>query len=229
MGFCTRCGTLIGSADDGTGGICPSCESAGSGIGKAADVPCQRCGMYLPSHELRMYNSRLYCAYCIMDVQDEEKYGKERQRAKEERRPEEKGAIDLQPYGKTGVCEKCGRETATFYSFGGKRLCEQCCNNESGGGAVGGAGFPPVFQAIVERVRGALGMKEAPKIISAPQSQQPTGNNETVFDLKKRRMVEQDHMGKQEPLHEKKREERKASKKSKESFFGLHPGAKKEE
>jgi len=65
MANCSRCGTSLGEYS--AGGLCSSCSS----LADAENVQCQRCGMYLPSHELKMLNSRLYCAYCIMDVQDE--------------------------------------------------------------------------------------------------------------------------------------------------------------
>lgn len=65
MANCSRCGTSLG--EYGHGGLCTSCST----LADADNVQCQRCGMYLPSHELKMLNSRLYCAYCTMDVQDE--------------------------------------------------------------------------------------------------------------------------------------------------------------
>jgi len=80
MASCIKCGGPLGEFDAGGDMVCQNCEARGSGgAGGTPDVPCQRCGMYLPSHELRMWNSRLYCAYCIMDIQDEEKRGKARE------------------------------------------------------------------------------------------------------------------------------------------------------
>ena len=77
MASCIKCGGALGEFDAGGDMICQNCEARGSGAaGGTPDVPCQRCGMYLPSHELRMWNSRLYCSYCIMDIQDEEKRAK---------------------------------------------------------------------------------------------------------------------------------------------------------
>ena len=66
MATCSRCGTSLG--EYAHEGLCSSCVA----LAQADNVPCQRCGMYLPSHELKMFNSRLYCSYCIMDLQDEE-------------------------------------------------------------------------------------------------------------------------------------------------------------
>ena len=84
MGNCTRCGRLM----DGEG-MCDNCTSLSAHpIGTPEEVPCQRCGMYLPPHELRMWNSRLYCAYCIMDIQDEDA------RSKAKKEPEAKTASE---------------------------------------------------------------------------------------------------------------------------------------
>lgn len=63
MGYCDKCGGYM----EGEGGRhCYTCSTA-------MDASCQRCGMYLPSHELQMFKSSRYCPYCIMDLQDEER------------------------------------------------------------------------------------------------------------------------------------------------------------
>ncbi len=71
MGYCDKCGGY----KDGEGcGHCYTCSAAIDTSSHAGlDTACQRCGMYLPSHELQMWNSRLFCPYCIMDLQDEER------------------------------------------------------------------------------------------------------------------------------------------------------------
>ena len=104
MPTCLKCGTFTESLS----GICATCESSSRHIGTPDEVPCQRFGMYLPPHELRMWNSRLYCAYCIMDIQDEENLMHRREGAKREQ-PAEGGSEGRgQESGKSsGVCEKC--------------------------------------------------------------------------------------------------------------------------
>ncbi|VVC00639.1 Uncharacterised protein [uncultured archaeon] len=184
MATCVNCGRTMDFA--GADGLCESCAaSSPHGIGTPAEVPCQRCGMYLPPHELRMHNSRLYCAYCIMDIMDEEKFGKERK--SEQPHVEEGGGIgglfggknDLQQYPSHGTCERCGRQSDTLYGAGGRKLCPQCYFE--GGGEV--PSRPSAIGQIVSKVKGALGMKDKPKIIPAEEAP-------LVFDLHSRKMVE---------------------------------------
>jgi len=202
MGNCTRCGKEM----DGEG-MCSNCASLSSphNIGTPEEVPCQRCGMYLPPHELRMWNSRLYCAYCIMDIQDEDA------RSKGEKKPEEKTAREeggglfsglfgkgegkgagsgsvtakadeprYQQYRRTaaGTCERCGRESDVLYLVRGRKLCPQCVQ---AGGEVGAS--PSFMGQIVTTVKKAIGIREKPKIIPSQSSSQS-------FDIKSRKMIE---------------------------------------
>ena len=167
MGNCTRCGTTI----DGEG-LCSSCEAASR---VSTDVPCQRCGMYLPPYELKMWNSRLYCSYCIMDLQDEE-----RRHSGENRRREEKDR-QSQWIGKTGgVCERCGRDTDRFYTVFGRNLCANCYFE---GSHEPESAKPPLFGQVIKQVRKILGFPEKMKIIAKETPPQ-------VFDLQKRKMVD---------------------------------------
>ena len=203
MPNCIRCGRSVEglSADE----LCDSC-AATSGIGTPTDVPCQRCGMYLPPHELRMWNSRLYCAYCIMDIQDDE------HRAKGEKKPEEKAAREeggglfsglfggkaggekdsgsaekkadaerYQQYARAapGTCERCGRESYVLYLVQGRKLCTQCIDEGAASGAP-----PSFFAQIVSSAKRAVGIRQASKIIENT----PAGK---VFDIRSRKMVEQ--------------------------------------
>lgn len=206
MSNCVRCGRTMDGIDVGGDGICSDCEAAGSGghgSGTPTDVPCQRCGMYLPSHELQMWNSRLYCSYCIMDIKDEEKHAKGQERPPEGGAPPSSGGIlgglfgardqdssqqpppgkgggePLQQYpGKTlGRCERCGRESDVLYAAQGLSVCPSCYFS---GGATGAS--PSFFAQIVSTFKRTVGIREKPKIIEqAPQM---------VFDLRTRTMVE---------------------------------------
>lgn len=176
MPTCTRCGSFM----DGSEGLCISCASSSAhGSGAASDVPCQRCGMYLPSHELRMWNSRLYCSYCIMDVQDEENLMRRHGAGHapgsgKEGASEESGKI-------SGACERCGRQADRLYFSGGRKLCAQC--GSEGGDAPVGA--PSMFAQLVVRAREILGTKSAsvePKILV----RQPASKR--IFSVKSRRM-----------------------------------------
>ncbi|MCX6772953.1 MAG: hypothetical protein NTV88_04250 [Candidatus Micrarchaeota archaeon] len=198
MGNCTRCGKEM----DGEG-MCSNCASLSThGTGTPEDVPCQRCGMYLPSHELQMWNSRLYCAYCIMDVKDDDA------RSKGERKPEERaaheegggglfsglfggkgeekessdksGEIRYQQYAHTaaGTCERCGRESDVLYMVQGRKLCPQCVQV---GGEVGAS--PSFMGQIVSVIKRTVGIKPQPKIIA----NQPIGK---VFDIRSRKMTD---------------------------------------
>jgi len=114
--------------------------------------------MYLPSHELKMLNSRLYCAYCTMDVQDEierQKKMAEQQNApeihKEEVRAAEShfgssssaaaGAVAVSSQSEplsqhsvleSGICERCGVNAQQLYQFKGRKLCTSCVKEEGG-------------------------------------------------------------------------------------------------
>ena len=200
MASCTRCGATMEGLDAGGNMLCDNCEAAMHSAGSGTDVPCQRCGMYLPSHELQMWNSRLYCSYCIMDLRDEEKMGREQKKPEGEspqpqgglfsglfggretdsQPPLEKGAGESQqqyPHTAPGICERCGREADALYIVGGRKLCQICISS----GGVSGSG-PGFFAQIVSAVKRAAGIKPQPKIIA----QQPTA----VFDLRTRKMME---------------------------------------
>ncbi|MEM2138213.1 MAG: hypothetical protein QW568_03950 [Candidatus Anstonellaceae archaeon] len=179
MRSCSRCGRMLEDFDVGGDGICHNCE-ASSGHGSGTDVPCQRCGMYLPSHELQMWNSRLYCAYCIMDVKDEEKMMREG--GKHHHKPDSE-PLD-QDFGKRQErCQKCGRSADFLYSSQGMRLFSHCYSE---GGATGGkpeGGNAGGIAQIVSQIFGksSLPKQDEPKIITR-QSQK------IVFDPKTRKM-----------------------------------------
>jgi len=164
----------------GGDGVCHNCEAA-SGHGSGTDVPCQRCGMYLPSHELQMWNSRLYCAYCIMDVKDEEKMLREGAKQGVHR---QEGEPLEQDFGKKSErCTRCGRGADFLYSSQGMRLCSHCYSE---GGATGGkpeGGNAGGVAQIVSKIFGksAPPKQDEPKIITR-QTQK------VVFDPKTRKM-----------------------------------------
>ena len=225
MGNCLYCGSFTGHPS----GVCSNCESSsGRGSGTPTDVPCQRCGMYLPSHELRMWNSRLYCAYCIMDVQDEEemvrKHGAKRPQpeGEKERAMEEGKSHAGESLAVSGECEKCGAQAGQLYSINGRRMCQRCYSEEGGAASASSA-----FGMIVQQVRKLLKRKEEPKIIAAPpQAAEPAPQQ--LFDLRERRMVEkQEGMGAQLPLSEEKSEKKKPAPKAKKFFFAFHSEKKK--
>ncbi|MCX6771456.1 MAG: hypothetical protein NTX79_05365 [Candidatus Micrarchaeota archaeon] len=230
MTSCIKCGGSIGDFDAGGDMICQNCEAAGAGgAGAAANVPCQRCGMYLPSHELRMFNSRLYCSYCIMDMQDEEKRGKAAEgkgTGKEERNA-------------SGTCERCGRSTDTLYSIQGRRLCSSCFSLESGSSG----GSPSMIGMILERVALALGVRQKPKPITVlpleklrareaggPEEELARKKAMEKFDLKERRMMEEEEgeIGTVEPLSEERTGEKKPSPEARRKFFPKLGGEKKD-
>jgi hypothetical protein len=233
MAYCTRCGSQFGDETE-LSGLCTSCSST-----QGTDVPCQRCGMYLPPHELRMWNSRLYCSYCIMDLQDEER--RMHAAAKHEEPPPAdsrggpsahggKDALPLDFVHKNGTCERCGREVGTLYVVNGRRLCLRCYSEGSSGTSsapISGMG------QIVVRVKRLLGIKVEPRII-------PIEKKNNVFDTQTRKMVE-----KREGIHaqqllsdgkrakdEKESNEKARMKndpKAKKTFFFEHSGVKKKE
>ena len=220
MSNCTRCGKTLDGLDVGGDMICSDCEAAGSGgHGTGTDVPCQRCGMYLPSHELQMWNSRLYCAYCIMDIKDEDA------RAKGEKKPEERplhegGGLLGGLFGgekredgeeKTGgAAEERGTEKSDEaryqqYSRAAPGICERCGRESyvlyivqgrklcpqciQAGGEIGAS--PSFMGQIVTTMKKAIGIREKPKIIASQPASQ-------VFDLKSRKMTDREETAQKE-------------------------------
>jgi hypothetical protein len=129
MGFCSNCGSYMADKDYGKCYVCTAAHVSD-------DVPCQRCGMYLPRHELQMWNARYYCQYCIMDIRDEEKAFERRVRREEQlERPERQDRYDKEPmqhYPTGEQCQRCGKAVEMLYDFGGRRLCRSCLEDEGG-------------------------------------------------------------------------------------------------
>ncbi|MFA6328152.1 MAG: hypothetical protein WCY41_01775 [Candidatus Micrarchaeia archaeon] len=228
MASCIKCGGPLGEFDAGGDMICQNCESAGGAQGGSANVQCQRCGMYLPSYELRMHSSRLYCSYCIMDIQDEEKRGK----AGDGRAGEKGNAL--------GICERCGRETDTLYAILGRKLCSNCYSvGAPGGASPGGASLLSLF---VEKMALALGVRQKPKVIQIPppgkigirapseqEDNERRRKSQERFNLKERRMMEEEEgqLGIEEPLSEGRRKEKKPAPDARKQFFSQHTDGKK--
>lgn len=220
MQSCLRCGRSVEDYEVAGDGLCMNCQTIAPTHGTGTDVPCQRCGMYLPSTELKMWNSRLFCNYCIMDIQDEERMMHPERRTPEKVQP---AVQELSSRG-AGVCERCGRQSDTLYSLSGKNLCSACYSDSASGGEPP-EGKPSMFGQIVRGAKRALGFKEEPKLIVNE------GPQEIVFDLRRRQMVgKKVGVEAQSPLREERQEPRllKASEKSKKSFFGLMGGKKEE-
>lgn len=198
MGFCSTCGAYMA---EGEYGKCASC-AASSQMHTTDDVPCQRCGMYLPRHELQMWNSRLYCNYCIMDLRDEERR-LERSAVREERVPPQpappREREPLSPYGYGGQCDRCGRQTDTLYEYGGRRLCSTCLAEEGGKPPSSGSQtlgmmvsalreFGEKSSRAVEKAR-AIGEKmhsRREREIGIPEPPSPKGK---TFDIRTRKFV----------------------------------------
>ena len=196
MSNCLKCGATL---PEYSGDLCANCQAA-QGSGAAGDVPCQRCGMYLPSHELQMWNSRLYCAYCIMDIKDEEERHRKFAERHEQPVGREAGAgaaggISSEMGRSTGICERCGRGADQLYTLSGRRVCERCYTDESGS-APAGTG-PTFFAQIVARAA-RIFKTEKPRVLVA----QPVKGRGLVFDVETRKMVEKKAGGK--PVEEKK-------------------------
>lgn len=148
-----------------------------------------------------MWNSRLYCAYCIMDVQDEDE--RHRKQAAE-RRPtpaaesgrggaEGAGAgVPLEIGKGSGTCERCGRSAEQLYSLSGRRVCGTCYADVSGSPPASTG--PSFFAQIVVRAKQALGIGKneegAPKIIAAERIRQGRAGGKMSFDIESRKMIE---------------------------------------
>ncbi len=201
---------MLEDFDVGGDGVCSNCEASfGHGTGAAADVPCQRCGMYLPSHELQMWNSRLYCAYCIMDVKDEEKMMRGGHGHGDEHA---QGGDNLQAhYGKkSGTCERCGRNAETLYSSQGRMLCSHCYHE---GGGASSSERPTMIGMLASCAASALGLKIKPADERKPDERKGHGERENpggekphggagksglrtrVFDTKTRKLTDKTEMG----------------------------------
>jgi len=118
MANCIRCGQE--AHQYGSDGL-PYCDSCSFyGLNKQ----CQRCGMYLPTLELQMYNGQWHCQYCVMDIRDAERRSTESY-SKTERKSEQ--------YAKRENCERCGVDLQNImYYFNGRKLCGTCLETERG-------------------------------------------------------------------------------------------------
>jgi hypothetical protein len=96
------------------------------------NLKCWRCGMLLPSHELKMMEGQLYCAYCFQDVTMERA---ETEATRRSHAGEGTGAGGEGGYGPRSVgrmCEVCGRSVEHgHYAFSGKFVCAECYPKES--------------------------------------------------------------------------------------------------
>lgn len=162
MANCSRCGTIVGEGAH----LCASCIA----LADADNVPCQRCGMYLPSHELKMFNSRLYCSYCIMDLQDEEEQQKKKHEhpphAHEQQTQQHAGAAGdsgtpptsgasgfaqgetLEQLVGRGACSRCGRECERLCLLKGEKMCEKCAKEQGGATEASKSFFHAMHEAI---------------------------------------------------------------------------------
>lgn len=212
MANCIKCGATLPEFDAGGDMVCQNCESR-AGAGGGTDVPCQRCGMYLPPHELRMWNSRLYCAYCIMDIQDEERFGKG---ARAE--PQAAGEFGQSRSKRPRSCQRCGREAEELYTVQGMDLCMDCYSSQ--GGASPGGARPSRFGQVVQKVKRALGISPKP-VATMPAKIAPAPPPPQVFSISERKMSEKKPaLEEKRPLSEARREERKKPKgKPSEDFY----------
>ncbi len=167
MANCSSCGRHVEEYElhyaDGVP-VCISCESEPAS-GAGSDVPCQRCGVYVPPHELKMFRSRLYCNYCIMDMEDEARAEEKRMKKRidgesgqeeESKKPAQDGAPRDFPLG--GSCEFCGASIEVLYSFQGKKICKICLEKSGGEPQTGTAGFfgsaIRIVQKLAEKMQG---------------------------------------------------------------------------
>ncbi|VVB65812.1 Uncharacterised protein [Candidatus Gugararchaeum adminiculabundum] len=125
--------------------LCGVCADA---VQADMEGPCQRCGVIMPKTELKMFDSRLYCNYCIMEVSEDKKHQEERAREsykpKAERSESSQSPKDESTFGQSRggaggqryyKCQKCGSPATDRYAYGGKLLCANCYFDESGEGA----------------------------------------------------------------------------------------------
>lgn len=129
---CIRCGQ--NGTQYGTDGMsyCDSCLFYGM------NKQCNKCGMYLPSLELQMYNGQWYCPYCVMDLRDanKPKYDKK-----------ENYAVETIKYES---CERCGRQLKDYlYVYKGRKLCHPCVEEEKDKDP--GPIAPPPMRVSLER------------------------------------------------------------------------------
>ncbi|MCX8194960.1 MAG: hypothetical protein N3G22_02530 [Candidatus Micrarchaeota archaeon] len=167
--------------------------------------------MYIPYTELKMWNSRLYCNYCIMDIQDEEEMV--RKAGRKEGKESEKILPEL-PSSGIGTCERCGKQAQQLYLFFGRKLCLQCYNSSSEQGQPPTSG-PSLFGQIVRLLSSGFRDRRQPRIIAAQQIKEKP---KEVFDIGLRRMVPQkSEIELAAPLIEEKKKDRIAKKKGAKS------------
>ncbi|MCX8167038.1 MAG: hypothetical protein N3E37_04255 [Candidatus Micrarchaeota archaeon] len=149
MATCGKCGKHVEHAHYYNGiAYCMQCAI----LAENDEAQCASCGMYLPKTEMKMWASRYYCNYCIMDIMDEEErknkpkrefdyghthkphqdYYKDKQESSETVKkftPEFSGNFDADSIKYHDRCERCGIYSEVIYVINGKKFCRSCIEN----------------------------------------------------------------------------------------------------
>ncbi len=131
--------------------VCISCEGTPETGGM--DTPCQRCGVYVPSHELKMYRSRLYCNYCIMDMEDDGRREEEGIRKRTQSEMEREGREEIgagKGSGQEDDAEGKGNSDEDESESGSADIggAEKRSRAEGGAGKESGAGKEAVHHTL---------------------------------------------------------------------------------
>jgi hypothetical protein len=161
------CGKHLADGEGEYGSRGLMCNPCAANVKADEEFPCQRCGMYLPKHELQMFKSRLFCNYCIMDLRDEERIH-EQAAAGSGHPGAHEAAVSLHAI-KKGHCNRCGRGAEVLYTVAGMQLCERCRDQAHPGADYGPNKPMPFGTRALVFVRSAPGSiaKLPAKVIEA--------------------------------------------------------------
>jgi len=126
MASCSICGRELHDGEVEYSSRGATCHTCAASIKTDEEAACQRCGMYLPKHELQMFKSRMFCNYCIMDLRDEERMHEAAARGEGAPGTAHEARVAKAYPKKKGYCNRCSAEAGELYTVNGMLLCERC-------------------------------------------------------------------------------------------------------
>ena len=98
---------------------------------------CWRCGMYFPREELQQWKGQWYCPYCLMEVQEEERWAEQRRKEITDQHkpptdyhtPPPSPSASAQHDDAFYTCDRCGKRVDEIYITARGKFCSTCFHN----------------------------------------------------------------------------------------------------